>query len=160
MAPCFVASMVLIGVSLPRFGCIRIEPYYFAFPARAVALLKRSQVHGNMAVPFDWGEFVIWHLGPAVKVSIDGRRKTVYPDESYRQSRDFARGEGAWDALLRTGPVTDLVLVPNGSPDVVLLSQETGWLPLYQDTFCVIFAREAIPDLDRIVQTPVPALPR
>src|SRR5262249_2098100 len=67
-------SLPLLGHSLPRFGCIRIEPYYFAFPARAVALLKRSGVSGNVAVPFDWGEYVIWHLGREVKVSIDGRR--------------------------------------------------------------------------------------
>ena len=56
-------------LSVPRFGCIRVEPFYFAFPARAVALLEQSGVSGNMAVPFDWGEYVLWHLGPRVKVS-------------------------------------------------------------------------------------------
>ncbi len=45
---------------------------------RAVALLKQSGAGGNMAVPFDWGEYVLWHLGPAIKVSIDGRRETLY----------------------------------------------------------------------------------
>src|SRR5262249_12416763 len=140
-------------------GCIRIEPFYFAFPARAVALLRHSHVHGNMAVPFDWGEYVIWHLGPGVKVSIDGRRETVYSDEAYRQSRDFASGTGAWDQLLKTGPATDLVLVPKEAPAVALLSRTTGWLPLYRDTFCVIFVREGLPDLDRILQASVPTLP-
>ena len=85
-----VASLVLIGLSFPHLGCIRIEPFYFPFPARAVALLKQSGIRGNMAVPFDWGEYVIWHLGPGIKVSVDGRRETVYSEESYRQSRDFA----------------------------------------------------------------------
>ncbi len=89
-----VGSLLLIGLALPRFGCIRIDPSYFAFPARAVALLKRSGFQGNVAVPFDWGEYVIGHLGPAVKVSNDGRRETVYSDEVYRQSRDFERGTG------------------------------------------------------------------
>ena len=88
--------------SLPQIGCIRVEPYYFAFPARAVAFFRHSGVRGNMAVPFDWGEYVIWHLGPDVKVSIDGRRETIYSDEAYRQSRDFERGSGVWDALLKT----------------------------------------------------------
>jgi hypothetical protein len=152
-------SAVLIGLAVPRFGCIRIEPFYFGFPARAVALLKQSRIQGNMAVPFDWGEYVIWHLGPAVQVSIDGRRETVYSDERYQQSHDFARGNAAWDRLLTTGPPTDLVLLPNGSPVVAFLSRTPGWLPLYQDSFCVIFAREGFPDLDRIVRTPVPVLP-
>ncbi len=62
-----------------------------------------------MAVPFDWGEYVLWHLGPRVKVSIDGRRETVYSDEMYRQYRDFEQGTGVWDALLKTSK-TDLVL--------------------------------------------------
>ena len=85
--------------SLPQMGCIRVEPNYFAFPARAVAFLRASGIRGNMAVPFDWGEYVLWHLGPGVKVSIDGRRETVYSDEAYRESRDFERGSGVWDAL-------------------------------------------------------------
>jgi hypothetical protein len=152
-------SILSLGISLPRFACIRVEPYYFAFPARAVALLRQSDVRGNMAVPFDWGEYVLWHLGPGVKVSIDGRRETVYSDESYRQSRDFERGTGAWDALLRTGPPTDIVLAPIGSPTANLLRRTDGWLPLYRDTVCVLFIRPRSRDLGRIVGSPVPSLP-
>ncbi len=154
-----VGSLLLIALSIPRFGCIRIEPYYFPFPARAVALLKQSGVRGNMAVPFDWGEYVIWHLGPGVKVSIDGRRETVYSDEVYRQSRDFERGTGRWDALLMSKPATDLVLTANGSPTANLLSRTEGWTALYQDTYALMFVRAGFPDLTRLLQTPVPALP-
>jgi hypothetical protein len=155
---CVIVAVLLIGASPPRFHCIRVEPFYFPYPARAVALLKRSGFRGNAAVPFDWGEYVIWHLGPAVKVSIDGRRETVYSDETYRQSRDLARGTDAWDALLKTPPATDLVMAPNGSPTVNLLARTNGWRPLYQDTYCTIFSRDGLPDLERIVRTPVPAL--
>jgi len=157
-AVCLAVAMVLIGLSPPRFACIRIEPYYFAFPARAVALLKQSGVRGNIAVPFDWGEYVLWHLGPGLKVSIDGRRETVYSDASYRQSRDFERGTGAWDTLLKT-TTTDLVLAPNGSPLASLMSRTDGWLPFYQDTFSVLFARQGFSSLARIVVNPIPALP-
>jgi len=157
-AACVVASMLMIGFSLPRFGCIRVDPFYFAFPARAVGLLKQSGVRGNMAVPFDWGEYVLWHLGPGVKVSIDGRRETLYSDEAYRQSLDFERGRGLWDALLKTAS-TDLVLAPNASPTANLLSLTDRWVPLYQDTFCVLFARAGLPSIDQIVKTPVPRLP-
>jgi hypothetical protein len=124
-----------------------------------VALLKQCEVRGNMAVPFDWGEYVIWNLGPGVKVSMDGRRETVYSDERYQQSRDFELGTGAWDALLRTGPPTDLVLAPSGSPTANLLSRTDGWLPLYRDNLCVLFVRPGFRDLDRMVRAPVPTLP-
>src|SRR5262249_55627480 len=81
---CLLASLLLIGLSWPRFGCIRIDAFYFPFPARAVAWLKAGGARGNVAVPFTWGEYVLWHLGPTVKVSIDGRRETLYSDEAYR----------------------------------------------------------------------------
>ncbi|MFI5455370.1 MAG: hypothetical protein ACHRXM_07945 [Isosphaerales bacterium] len=157
-AVCLAVSMVLIGLSPPRFACIRIEPYYFAFPARAVALLKQSGVRGNIAVPFVWGEYVLWQLGPGVKVSIDGRRETVYSDESYGQSLNFERGTGAWDALLKPA-TTDLVLAPNGSPMANLMSRTHGWVPLYQDTFSLLFVREGFSSLARILENPIPALP-
>ncbi len=153
-----LASLVLFGLAVPRFGCIRVDSFYFNFPARAVAILKKSGVRGNMAVPFDWGEYVIWHLGPDVKVSMDGRRETVYSDLAYRQSRDFERGTGNWDALLKTSK-TDLVLTPNGSPTANLLSKMPGWVPLYQDTLCVIFIRDGFAGLEQIVTIAVPALP-
>jgi hypothetical protein len=158
-ALCVVCSLLLIGLSLPRFGCIRIETFYTSFPARAVALLKQSGVQGNMAVPFGWGEYVIWHLGPGVKVSIDGRRETVYADEVYRQSLDFERGSGRWDALLKSKPATDLILTVNGSPTANLLSRTDGWTALYQDTYAVLFVPSGFPGLTRLMQTPVPALP-
>ena len=152
-------SLFLIGLSLPRFNCIRIEPYYFPFPARLVALMKQSEVAGNMAVPFDWGEYVLWHLGPRIKVSNDGRRETLYSDLSYQQSRDFEHGTGIWNALLKNGPATDFVLAPLGSPTVNLLSLSQGWVALYKDTLCVVFVRSEFPGLDRITRLPVPDLP-
>ena len=121
-----------------RVSCIPINTQYFPFPARAIALLKQSGFRGNLAVPFTWGEYALWHLGPGVKVSIDGRRETVYSDAVYRETLDFEQGTGAWDALLKSGS-TDLVLTHIGSPTANLMSHSDGWLPLYHDTFCVLF---------------------
>jgi hypothetical protein len=154
-----VLSLLLLALSPPRFTCIRIEPFYFPFPARVIAFLKQSNVGGNMAVPFDWGEYVLWQLGPRMKVSNDGRRETLYSELSYRQARDFEHGTGVWDALLKNGPATDFVLAPLGSATVNLLSLSDGWVPLYRDTACVLFVRSRYPGLDRIVLSPVPDLP-
>ena len=153
-----LAGLVLAASSLPRFGCIRVEPFYFPFPARAVAVLKQSGVRGNMAVPFDWGEYVLWHLGPAIKVSIDGRRETLYSDEVYQQSRDFEHGTGAWDALL-TDAKTDLVLASRGSPAANLMSLTRGWVRLYHDTACVVFVCAGVYDLEQFARLPIPDLP-
>lgn len=156
---CLVGALASLAMSPRRFGCIRVEPFYFSFPARAVALLERGGFRGNIAVPFDWGEYVIWHLGPAAKVSIDGRRETIYSDESYRQSRDLELGTRVWDASLKAPPATDLVIAPNGSPTANLLARTSGWLALYQDTCCAIFARQGLSGLERLVGTRVPVVP-
>ena len=154
---CFV-SLLFLGLSSPRFGCIRVDPFYFPFPARAVALLKQSGARGNMAVPFDWGEYVLWHLGPGVKVSIDGRRETLYSDEAYRQSLDFERGRGVWDALLKTS-ATDLVLAAQRIADGQLAEPHGRLDRALPGHFSVLFARAGLPCLDQIVKTPVPQLP-
>jgi hypothetical protein len=157
-AASLLAALLLVGLSLHRLSCITINAQYFPFPARVVALLKQSGFRGNLAVPFAWGEFALWQLGPGVKVSIDGRRETVYSDETYRETLDFERGTGAWDALLKSS-TTDLVLTQIGSPTANLMSRTDGWLPLYKDTFCVLFIRAGHPSLERILETPVPKLP-
>jgi hypothetical protein len=35
---------------------------------------------GRLVTYFDWGQYALWHFGPTLKVSIDGRRETVYSD--------------------------------------------------------------------------------
>jgi hypothetical protein len=154
-----LASLLLLALAPPRLACIRVEPYDFPCPARAVVLLKQSGLRGNLAVPYDWGEYALWHLGPQIKVSMDGRRETAYSDAEYRRSRDFEQGTGVWDALLKAEPSTDLVLAPSASPTTNLLSRTRGWLPVHQDTLCTLFVRAGFPGLSRIVQTPVPSLP-
>jgi len=72
-------------LSLPHFSCIQVDPIVNGFPARAVARIKDSGATGNMAVFFDWGEYALWHLSPRIKVSVDGRRETVYADGAHRE---------------------------------------------------------------------------
>ena len=154
----FVLTLILGFLSPPRFECIRLDPGAFTFPVRAVALLKQANVRGNLAVYFNWGEFALWHLGPGVKVSIDGRRETVYSDEIYRQSWAFTSGTGDWDAVLKT-TATDLVLVPRKSATANLLSHEGGWVRLYEDPLCSLFVRADWPIRSQLEKTAAPNLP-
>jgi hypothetical protein len=41
--------------------------------------LQQAQT-GRIVTFFDWGQYALWHLGPRLRVSIDGRRETVYSD--------------------------------------------------------------------------------
>lgn len=45
---------------------------------------------------FDWGEYAIWHLSPSgIKVSLDGRRETVYSQRFLDAHSAFYRNEGS-----------------------------------------------------------------
>jgi hypothetical protein len=46
-------------------------------PIAAAALLSATP-SGRIVVTFDWGEYVIWHLGPQLRVSFDPRFDLVY----------------------------------------------------------------------------------
>src|SRR4029453_9537739 len=48
---------------------------------------------GRLLTTFDWGQYAIWHFGPALRVSIDGRRETVYSATVVQGHLAFERGE-------------------------------------------------------------------
>jgi hypothetical protein len=123
-----------------------------------VAVLRDSGVSGNLAVHFDWGEYAIWHLAPALKVSVDGRRETVYDGEIYSANIQFIFGVGDWDRLLDDHP-TDLALIPRHLPVYNLLLLKPGWSPVYEDSVAAVFARDGSPLAARIRATPPADLP-
>ena len=127
-------------------------------PARAVALIRQSGARGNLAIDFDWGEYAVYHLSPAVKVSLDGRRETAYPRQAYLENLRFRFGQGDWDALLREHE-THLALVRNGSPAFNLMKLMPGWVLIHEDPAAGLFGREGLPAVEQIRRTPPPALP-
>jgi hypothetical protein len=133
------AIILIIGV---RVQIHRIPMHAADFPVASVALLKQSGVAGNLAVEFSWGEYVIWHLGPRVKVSMDGRRETIYTPEVYKQNLDFMFGRDDWSALL-TRQATDMALVTRGAADYNLLSLHQEWVQVFADAGTALFVRRA-----------------
>ena len=66
----------------------------------AASALKSAGAKGRLVTWFDWGEYAIWHLSPGLKVSIDGRRETVYSARTLEEQRAIGRGEPAGLAAL------------------------------------------------------------
>jgi hypothetical protein len=156
----WVGAAAFALLSLPHFRGIHVED----FPARAVALLKASGIQGNLVVHFDWGEYVLWQLGPGIKVSVDGRRETVYPDELFQEDKDFCYGTGTEqgrdpDALLRA-PGVDLVLVKReGFPVFERMRQKPDWALAYQDDLCGLFVRSSSAAQARLAAVTPPDVP-
>jgi len=121
----------------------RPNPY---FPIDTVSLIKQSQVSGNLVIPFNWGEYAIWHLGPRIRVSVDGRRETVYPDDIYEANLSFHNGINEWDSVLENHE-TNLVLVEVSSAPFNLMKTKLGWKLIYDDSTSALFVSQ---DWDQI----------
>jgi hypothetical protein len=81
------------------------------YPVREVDILAKAQVRGNLVVPFRWGSYATWRLYPRIKVSMDGRYETAYPESSFIMNQDFLYRRGlVWDRLIWQYPV-DFVIV-------------------------------------------------
>ena len=154
-----VLGLFLAISALPHFTCIRITPAIGGrYPARAVGLIKDSRVAGNLAIDFDWGEYAIYHLSPAVKVSMDGRRETAYSQPTYLESLAFRFGQGKWNAVLEN-PETDMALVKTGFAPYHLMKLEPGWRLIHRDSLAALFAREGLPIVEALERTVAPDLP-
>ncbi len=135
-------AVVLSGATLHHALRISVDPRHAAYPVRAVALLRASGVRGNMAVFFNWGQYVIWRLSPRIKVSYDGRRETVYPEPLRALNNDWVQGVGRWDAILDEYP-TDLALLDKRLAAYNLMRLKAGWTLVYEDALAAIFVRDS-----------------
>lgn len=140
-------GLALGALAVPRFGCIELEEGYY--PIHTVRLLDASGTGGNLAVFFNWGEYVIWHLAPEYRVSMDGRRETVYPDSIYQEHLNFVFGTRDWDAVLDERP-TDVALVEWRGPAYNLLTLKPGWELVTRDSVAGLFTRSGWPGRDAL----------
>lgn len=124
------------------------KPY---FPFKAVSLLKESKVSGNLATEFNWCEYVIWHLAPDIKVSMDGRRETVYSDEIYNANLSFQYGTSDWDTLIDNHE-TDLALVQRSQAASNLMKMKFGWVLVYENSTSSLFAAQDLAQIENLIQ--------
>ena len=101
-----LAAIVVLATSL---RCIPIDRR--TLPDQAVAAALAQARPGRLVVFFDWGEYALWHFGPAIRVSMDGRRETVYSDRRLREHDAILAGD------------------PEGLATLGLWQPEYVWLP-------------------------------
>ena len=60
---------------------------------------------GRLVTYFDWGEYAIWHLSPRLRVSMDGRRETIYSDQRIAEHDAIVDGtQTGFDTLAQWKP--------------------------------------------------------
>ena len=82
-------------------------------PVREVDILSLAGAQGNLATPFGAGGYCFWRLHPRIKVSMDSRYETTFPESTFEMNQDFYNKTGTnWDRLIRDYPVDHIILEP------------------------------------------------
>jgi hypothetical protein len=136
-----IVTAVVIGVVVivwPRLLCVEVDGASMPEP-EAVAFMHDRQLHGRMITFFDWGQYAIWYLPPGLKISMDGRRETVYTAATIDAHLDLYEGFPSGLAYARTLKA-DYVWLPVQAKALHALRTD-GWTPVFQGPASIILAR-------------------
>jgi hypothetical protein len=137
-----VAAFIVAGLSAGAVKrCISLD--HKAAPDTIAAEALRG-ARGRLVTHFDWGEYALWHFGPALKVSIDGRRETVYTAGVLHEQLAIAAGapEGV-AALERIRP--EYVWLPAESSTAANWLREHGYREAVRTERSFVAVREDLP---------------
>lgn len=109
--------------------------------------MEANEIQGNLWVPLHFGGYVLYHLSPHIRVSIDGRWAMVYPRSVMRDAMTFAHAgtNGRWKRIL-THYNADFALVEPGNPALPEMLQDSQWRLLFKEETCGLFVKRAVLD--------------
>ena len=150
-----VACAALIVLSVTAFGRVLAMDAAWMPEREAAMFVKTSGISGKMLTWFDYGEFAIWHFSPAVRVSMDGRRETIYSDDlRERHWRIYRNAPDALEEVARLAP--DYIWLP-ADFGVVNRLEGVGWLRVFTGPRSVVLSKQLVPAVVAMVQ-PTPGL--
>ena len=143
-----IFAVFMVGSQLKQYAVddFKIRVDHQVYPAYAAQFMEANGLEGNLVVPFNWGEYMIWK-SPNSRVSIDGRFRTMYPENIIKMNNAFAHGKPEGLPLLRDYP-TILVMTKRGEAPHTLMESMPGWVKIYQDPISKLFIRtqESVPN--------------
>lgn len=134
-------AVVLLAatVSARNAACIRMEPASFTEP-ELTALVRQHRLAGRMLTYFDYGHYAIWYFTPAIKISMDPRRETMYSREMIdRHLRFYFSPEDRQATIALLQP--DYIWLPSNLPVTARLVED-GWHPLFAGPRSTLLSRE------------------
>lgn len=128
----------------PRAGCIALPDLTptaaaWALEPEAISFFRDNRLQGRLLSWFDYGETAIWFFAPDLRVSMDGRRETVYSDAVRKDHLRFYANRKDASYARRIG--ADYVWLPQRLPVNAALASD-GWHPVFRGSRSVIYARE------------------
>ncbi|MHA7817924.1 MAG: hypothetical protein ACX93N_15720 [Pseudohaliea sp.] len=149
-------SPVLAGITL-AVAVLRLAPlplaagpaYHYltaeyAYPEDLVDVITGNDIAGDTFAYYNWGGYLHWRTGGALRVFIDGRANTVYDDDTYLAYLRVARARPGWIAVVEDSGA-DFFLWPvesAGGPRLLAELAATGrWQLVYAGFRGALMAR-------------------
>lgn len=128
------------------------SPSPLLYAVGPVQYMESVGFKGNLLTSFMDGSYVLWKLGPKVKIGCDSRYDLVYSDEWVTETASaYTKADDpAVKAVLGAHP-TDAVLVRTKSPLAKKLAAAHEWRRVYRDDGYHMYARKGLklPAVDR-----------
>jgi hypothetical protein len=139
-----IASLVVAAASaayaIVQQQCIHIRGGWLPDEG-AAAFIAENGLEGRIVTGFTYGEYAIWHFAPELRVSMDGRRETVYSEQTLRKHA-VLEDDDTPEAVRVLGELTaDYVWLPRSRPVIPRL-RGAGWIPIFEGPVSVLYARE------------------
>ena len=109
-------------------------------PVRAVAFMQSHGLEGNVLAQYGWGQYVIWHGAPSMKIFIDSRYDLAYPPAVVWDWLKLANNLDGGAHTLAAYP-HDFVLLEKDSPAIKVMDSQGDWRLIYSDDTARLYAR-------------------
>lgn len=132
---------IYCGASKYILANCRIIVHPQSYPVIAVEYLQKNNISGRLLLPMEWGEYAIWKLHPACKVSIDGRFRTVYPESVLQDHFVPEQDADGWKALIEKYPA-DILLARQTDFFQNLIKNGEPWVYIYSDPTAIVLLKK------------------
>jgi hypothetical protein len=146
--------VLLIAANGGRVGSSQWMNAHFdpkRMPIEAVNYLQQGRVNAPILSPDYWGGYLIYRLNPHNKVVIDDRHD-LYGEQFLRLYLKMIHLEPGWDEFLKLHGASCLLL-PRNAALATVMSQTSGWKPIYSDDVAIVFMKTG-PNLQDADQLP------
>jgi hypothetical protein len=134
----------LVRSDLRAFTCIGV--WSAQRPDQLAARPLRHARPGRLVTFFDWGQYAIWHFGPHLRVSMDGRRETVYTDARLEEHGAILAGTAEGLAALQTWRA-EYVWLPSTATKTRQWLEKNGYRVDVQTPRSFVAVRDDLPPL-------------
>jgi hypothetical protein len=141
LIPALLSIVITLLFLNPVSFSLKVPPLpadeHIYYPVGAIHYLQQNNISGNLLTEFGWGEYLIWTSNSILRVGLDGRYETVYPESVGKEYFDFIYGRD--ERFLDKYP-HELALLHHDTRGLKFIKKKREWHQIYADAGCILLA--------------------